>query len=129
MSTVQSRASRMEMIVCCRPVQKQLSAEHASYAAHHPDLRALLSDFVQHLLIDKPTDVLEFCSQYFDAFSPGYTTSDVIRTDGSGTAGSAESASVHGPDTAEPEPDTDSQPVDDATEAARRSTQKTGSVA
>jgi len=48
-----------------------LWAEHASYAAHHPDLRALLSDFLQHLLIDKPADVLDFCAQYFDAFAAG----------------------------------------------------------
>lgn len=52
--------------------QKQLSAEHASYAAHNPDLRALLSDCIQHLLTDKPTDVLDFFAQYFDAFSAGY---------------------------------------------------------
>ena len=68
----------------CYAAQKQLSAEHASYAAHHPDLRALLSDFIQHLLIDKPTDVLDFCAQYFDAFSAGACSAlEVARESGS----------------------------------------------
>jgi len=64
--------------------QKQLGAVHASYAAHHPDLRALLSDFLQHLLIDKPADVLDFCVQYFDAFSVNYSNVEIA---GSGTSG------------------------------------------
>lgn len=68
--------------------QKQLSSEHASYVAHHPDLRALLSDFVQHLLVDKPTDVLDFCAQYFDAFSADYVLAEEIAHAGSGFTGS-----------------------------------------
>jgi len=70
----------------CDAGQKQLWAEHASYAAHNPDLRALLSDFLQHLLIDKPADVLDFCAQYFDAFSAGCGT--VPEACGSGRGGS-----------------------------------------
>jgi len=119
-------------------VQRQLSAEHASYAARHPDLRALLSGFVQHLLTDKPSDVLDFCAQYFDAFSPTYTTVDVVVGSGdtmaAGSAGSAgDVGSVHALDTAERPRESQGQPaaVDDeaAEQADRRSTQKTGSVA
>lgn len=69
--------------------KKQLWAEHASYAAHNPDLRALLSDFLQHLLIDKPADVLDFCAQYFDAFSAGCGTVPEARGSGSGGSGMA----------------------------------------
>lgn len=64
----------------CYTRQKQLTAEHASYAAHNPDLRALLSDFIQHLLIDKPADVLDFCAQYFGAFSADYTTIEIAHS-------------------------------------------------
>jgi len=71
--------------------QKQLSAEHARYTAHHPDLRALLSDFIQHLLIDKPADVIDFCAQYFDAFSAVYSTIEVA-----GSSEFAESGVVGG---------------------------------
>jgi len=76
--------------------QKELSAEHASYVAHHPDLRALLSDFIQHLLIDKPADVLDFCAQYFDAFSPGYTTVEVEVSRGSAASELVGSVAVGG---------------------------------
>ena len=67
--------------------QKQLWAEHASYAAHNPDLRALLSDFIQHLLIDKPADVLDFCAQYFDAFAAAYSADQQARAWGSDVGG------------------------------------------
>jgi len=81
---------------CRYGVQKQLTAEHASYARRHPDLRSLLSDFVQHLLIDKPTDVLDFCTQYFDAFSAAYSEYDVTRGSaaGSGIVGSGTGSDV-----------------------------------
>jgi len=55
--------------VVCILNQVELNASHASYMAHHPDLRALLSDYMQQLLIEKPSDVLEFSIQYFSAFN------------------------------------------------------------
>ena len=36
---------------------------------HHPELRALLADFLQFLLLRKPEDVIEFAADYFAAFS------------------------------------------------------------
>lgn len=70
----------------CGVRQRQLTAEHASYASHNSDLRALLSDFVQHLLIDKPSDVLDFCTQYFDAFSAAYSEVEITSGSGAGRA-------------------------------------------
>jgi hypothetical protein len=37
---------------------------------HHPELKALLADFLQFLLLRKPDDVIAFAAQYFAAFSP-----------------------------------------------------------
>jgi len=46
-----------------------LKDDHALYARRHPELRALLSDFLQFLLLRKPDDVLNFAAEYFASFS------------------------------------------------------------
>ncbi len=45
-----------------------MAADHKSYLLDHPDLRALLSDFVQAVLLRKPTHLIPFTSNYFEAF-------------------------------------------------------------
>lgn len=47
----------------------ELKDDHALYARHHPELKALLSDFLQFLLLRKPDDVLNFAAEYFASFS------------------------------------------------------------
>ncbi|KAK3728139.1 hypothetical protein QZH41_019455 [Actinostola sp. cb2023] len=49
----------------------ELSDDHATYMRRHPELRALLADFLQFLLLRKPDDVCEFASDFFAAFSSG----------------------------------------------------------
>ena len=42
----------------------------------HPELRALMADFLQFLLLRKPEDVIAFAAEYFSSFSsrmPGTT--------------------------------------------------------
>ncbi|XP_054888452.1 ciliogenesis-associated TTC17-interacting protein [Poeciliopsis prolifica] len=46
-----------------------LKAEHNSYLREHPELRALLSDFIQDLLIVKPDNVFQFAREYFPPYS------------------------------------------------------------
>ena len=43
-------------------------ADHTSYVRQHPELRHLLADFLQLLLIRKPDDVVLFAKEYFLPF-------------------------------------------------------------
>ncbi|KAL9968304.1 hypothetical protein ACROYT_G026663 [Oculina patagonica] len=47
----------------------ELADDHATYMRRHPELRALLADFLQFLLLRKPDDVTGFASEFFGAFS------------------------------------------------------------
>ncbi|XP_064648234.1 ciliogenesis-associated TTC17-interacting protein-like [Lineus longissimus] len=49
--------------------KEELKGDHAVYMRHHPELRALLADFLQFLLLRKPDDVLAFAAEYFASFS------------------------------------------------------------
>ncbi|XP_052817813.1 ciliogenesis-associated TTC17-interacting protein-like [Mya arenaria] len=49
--------------------KEELKADHAKYMRHHPELKALLADFMQFLLLRKPDDVIAFSADYFAAFS------------------------------------------------------------
>jgi hypothetical protein len=49
--------------------KEEIKSDHATYMRHHPELRALLSDFLQFLLLRKPDDVIAFAADYFSAFS------------------------------------------------------------
>lgn len=50
--------------------KEELKADHAMYMRHHPELKALLADFMQFLLLRKPDDVIQFAAEYFASFSP-----------------------------------------------------------
>ncbi|XP_069020631.1 ciliogenesis-associated TTC17-interacting protein [Embiotoca jacksoni] len=49
--------------------KEELKADHASYLRQHPDIRALISDFLQFLLLRKPDDVFQFAREYFLPFA------------------------------------------------------------
>ncbi|XP_041365396.1 ciliogenesis-associated TTC17-interacting protein-like isoform X2 [Gigantopelta aegis] len=49
--------------------KEELKNDHAVYMHHHPELKALLADFLQFLLLRKPADVISFAADYFSAFS------------------------------------------------------------
>jgi len=46
----------------------ELAADHRCYLLEHPDLRALLSDFVQAALLRKPTHLIPFAVNFFESF-------------------------------------------------------------
>ncbi|XP_022109823.1 ciliogenesis-associated TTC17-interacting protein-like [Acanthaster planci] len=50
--------------------KEELKGDHATYMRHHPELKALLADFLQFLLLRKPEDVVAFAADYFASFSP-----------------------------------------------------------
>ncbi|XP_068605441.1 ciliogenesis-associated TTC17-interacting protein [Brachionichthys hirsutus] len=47
-----------------------LTGDHASYLRQRAEVRALLSDFLQFLLLRKPDDVYRFAREYFLSFAP-----------------------------------------------------------
>uniref|UniRef100_A0A8C8VNE4 Ciliogenesis-associated TTC17-interacting protein n=1 Tax=Pelusios castaneus TaxID=367368 RepID=A0A8C8VNE4_9SAUR len=49
--------------------KEELQAGHASYARRHPELSALLADFLHHLLLRKPNDVVTFAAEFFAPFA------------------------------------------------------------
>lgn len=49
--------------------KEELRGDHSTYIQKHPELKALMTDFLQFLLLRKPEDVCSFASNYFDAFA------------------------------------------------------------
>ncbi|XP_030015547.1 ciliogenesis-associated TTC17-interacting protein isoform X2 [Sphaeramia orbicularis] len=49
--------------------KEELKADHASYLRQHPEIRTLISDFLQFLLLRKPDDVFQFAQEYFLPFA------------------------------------------------------------
>ncbi|KAL0966352.1 hypothetical protein UPYG_G00294220 [Umbra pygmaea] len=49
--------------------KEELKAEHSSYMRKHPELRAMMADFLQFLLLRKPSNVFEFACEYFSPFA------------------------------------------------------------
>ncbi|XP_076461768.1 ciliogenesis-associated TTC17-interacting protein-like [Babylonia areolata] len=59
----------MQMFSAYLDRKKELKNSHDVFVRHHPEMRALLADFLQFLLICKPQDVLQFAASYFAPFS------------------------------------------------------------
>jgi len=49
--------------------KEELKASHLTYIRHHPELKCLLADFLQQLLLRKPEQVLPFAESFFSSFS------------------------------------------------------------
>lgn len=49
--------------------KEELKASHLTYIRHHPELKCLLADFLQQLLLRKPDQVLPFAESFFSTFS------------------------------------------------------------
>ncbi|XP_058520988.1 ciliogenesis-associated TTC17-interacting protein isoform X1 [Ochotona princeps] len=50
--------------------KEELRTSHSSYLRQHPDVRALLSDFLLFLLLRQPRDVVTFAAEFFGPFDP-----------------------------------------------------------
>uniref|UniRef100_W5L8H8 Ciliogenesis-associated TTC17-interacting protein n=1 Tax=Astyanax mexicanus TaxID=7994 RepID=W5L8H8_ASTMX len=48
--------------------KEELKAGHSSYVRDHPELKTLLADFMQFLLLRKPQDVFSFAQDFFAPF-------------------------------------------------------------
>ncbi|KAM6332786.1 ciliogenesis-associated TTC17-interacting protein [Podargus strigoides] len=49
--------------------KEELEASHATYIRQHPELQALLADFLQALLLQQPHDPVSFAAQFFTPFT------------------------------------------------------------
>ena len=49
--------------------KSELKAKHDTFLEQHPEVKALLSDFLNFLLLRRPEDVLDFASSYFSSLS------------------------------------------------------------
>lgn len=47
------------------PLQDELQLSHAAYLQQHPEVRALLSDFLRALLFQQPHDPISFAAEFF----------------------------------------------------------------
>ena len=45
-----------------------MKADHATWMREHPDLHALVADFLQFVLFKKPDDVVAESASYFTTF-------------------------------------------------------------
>ncbi|KAI5613566.1 ciliogenesis-associated TTC17-interacting protein isoform X1 [Silurus asotus] len=48
--------------------KEEMKADYSSYIRQHPEIKALLADFLQMVLLRKPQDVFSFASDFFSAF-------------------------------------------------------------
>ncbi|XP_023447804.1 ciliogenesis-associated TTC17-interacting protein isoform X1 [Dasypus novemcinctus] len=64
-----ARASRRAQLRASGPRQEELRLSHTSYLRHHPEARALVSDFLLFLLLRQPADVVTFAAEYFGPFA------------------------------------------------------------
>ncbi|CAL8095992.1 unnamed protein product [Orchesella dallaii] len=48
--------------------KEEITHDHRRYIMDHPEVRALLSDYLQAMLFRKPQDIISFTKQYFQAF-------------------------------------------------------------
>uniref|UniRef100_A0A1I8I1U5 Ciliogenesis-associated TTC17-interacting protein n=2 Tax=Macrostomum lignano TaxID=282301 RepID=A0A1I8I1U5_9PLAT len=49
--------------------KEAIKADHLSYMRDHPELSAMMSDFLQHLLLRKPANPVQSAAEYFASFS------------------------------------------------------------
>jgi len=59
----------MEMVSRFTDRTEQLQQDHLSYMRHHPEVRDIISDFFQFMLIRQPDDVVAAAAGYFSTFS------------------------------------------------------------
>ncbi|XP_005049525.1 PREDICTED: ciliogenesis-associated TTC17-interacting protein isoform X1 [Ficedula albicollis] len=55
----------IELFSCFLDRKDELQLSHAAYLQQHPEVRALLSDFLQALLLQQPHDPISFAAEFF----------------------------------------------------------------
>ncbi|MEE6488839.1 hypothetical protein FKM82_015404 [Ascaphus truei] len=60
--------------------KEELIAGHETYIRHHPEMKILMGDFMQFLLLREPEDTLTFAAEYFAPFSTTQEQGDSFRS-------------------------------------------------
>ncbi|KAG9471872.1 hypothetical protein GDO78_022400 [Eleutherodactylus coqui] len=60
--------------------KEELTSAHQTYLRRHPELKALLGDFMQFLLLRKPEDVITFAAEFFGPFASARERSETFRS-------------------------------------------------
>ncbi|XP_018408056.1 PREDICTED: ciliogenesis-associated TTC17-interacting protein [Nanorana parkeri] len=60
--------------------KEELISDHETYLTRHPEMKVLLSDFMQFLLLRKPDDVFTFAAEFFAPFSSAAERGDTFRS-------------------------------------------------
>ncbi|XP_062501457.1 ciliogenesis-associated TTC17-interacting protein-like [Corticium candelabrum] len=76
----------MEMFSQYLDRKEELKEIHAVYMREHPELKAILADFLQFLLIRKPDDVTAFAADFFASYSARAAPSGGFASSGSTSA-------------------------------------------
>ncbi|XP_044160009.1 ciliogenesis-associated TTC17-interacting protein [Bufo gargarizans] len=60
--------------------KEELLSDHETYLRRHPEIKALLGDFMQFLLLRKPEDVITFAAEFFGPFSSAQERGETFRS-------------------------------------------------
>ncbi|KAM5153126.1 ciliogenesis-associated TTC17-interacting protein [Mantella aurantiaca] len=60
--------------------KEELISDHETYLTRHPEMKILLSDFMQFLLLRKPNDVFTFAAEFFAPFSSAAKRAEAFRS-------------------------------------------------
>ncbi|XP_078535370.1 ciliogenesis-associated TTC17-interacting protein isoform X2 [Lissotriton helveticus] len=60
--------------------KEELRADHATYIRRHPDVRIILADFLQFVLLRKPDDIVAFAAEFFAPFASQRSPTDTFHT-------------------------------------------------
>ncbi|XP_075037170.1 ciliogenesis-associated TTC17-interacting protein [Mixophyes fleayi] len=58
--------------------KEELISDHETYLRRHPEMKVLLGDFMQFLLLRKPEDIIAFAADFFGPFSPAQERGDTF---------------------------------------------------
>lgn len=70
----------MELLSHFLDRKEELINDHQTYVQHKPELRAVIEDFCQFVLLRKPDDIVRFAAEYFAPLSSGPLPSSQVQT-------------------------------------------------
>ncbi|CAN2389107.1 Ciliogenesis associated TTC17 interacting protein, partial [Pristimantis euphronides] len=60
--------------------KEELTSDHETYLRQHPEIKALLGDFMQFVLLRKPEDIITFAAEFFGPFSSAEERGETFRS-------------------------------------------------
>ncbi|XP_073401510.1 ciliogenesis-associated TTC17-interacting protein [Dendrobates tinctorius] len=60
--------------------KEELMSDHETYLRRHPEIKTLLADFMQFVLLRKPEDVITFAAEFFGPFSSAQESGETFQS-------------------------------------------------